>query len=296
VLKLDLNTPLRQIVSLIVLALIWGSSFILMKKGLVSLSSAQVAFYRLFAAFITLLPFALLSLRRVNFTWRRIRGLFVVALCGNLLPAWLFAEAQTQIASGVAGMLNSLVPLFTIIIGSAIFKVVFKRIQVFGVFLGMVGASFLVFGSGSGFSGNTGILYPLMVVAATLCYAISVNTIKMVLDGMSAIQITSITFLFIGPVSICGMLLTSLPETLANDQTAWVALGYISLLGILGTALALLLFNQLVQFTTPIFASTVTYLIPIVAVVWGFVDGELLTSLHIAGMVFILTGVYMIRK
>lgn len=291
---MKLDTPVKQFITLIGLALIWGSSFILMKRGLEVYSAIEVAEYRLFIAGITLLPFALIKLKAFPKGAKQRIGIVMVAVFGNLLPAFLFAIAQTKVASGVAGMLNSLVPLFTLIIGLVFFKSKIKPLQIGGVALGLVGAITLISGSNISFNVNS-MLYPLLVIIASLCYAISLNTIKAWLHQVPSIQITSFAFLLIGPFVTVGLLQQGFFEKAISSNQNLVALGYLSVLGVFGTALAVLLFNVLIKYTSAIFASSVTYLIPIVAMLWGIIDGELVGVLHLFGMALILSGVYLVN-
>lgn len=284
-----------QFAALIILAAVWGSSFILMKKGLRSFSADQVAQTRLTVAFIALLPFAILRLReKFPRQPKRILGLIVVGLCGNLIPAFLFAHAQTRIPSGLAGMLNSLVPLFTLIIGVIVFRLEFTRRQMIGVLVGFVGAFVLVVSSSQlGF--QTPLIYPLMVVGATLCYATSVNTIKAILPDMNAVDITAFSFLFVGPAAVLVFLDHNILEK-TRQMSQLMNLGYVVLLGLVGTAGALLLFNSLIKHTSAIFASSVTYLIPIFAILWGAIDGEEFKIQQLLAMGVILAGIYLTNR
>jgi drug/metabolite transporter (DMT)-like permease len=293
--KADLNTPVRQFLVLGFLALVWGSSFILMKRGLESFTFIQVAEYRLFIAGVALLPFALRKLKQFPKSQKERAGILFVALFGNFFPAFLFALAQTQLPSGVTGMLNSLVPLFTLLIGFLFFQSRYKWMQVLGIAIGLSGAVTLIYVT-SNISGNISWVYSLMVIAAACCYAISVNTIKAWLHDVPSVLITAFAFLFIGPFVTIGLFIEGF-WTLAFSTTQHLAgLGYLTLLGVLGTAVAVLIFNELIKFTSALFASSVTYLIPIVALGWGLADGEQLSLFHFTGMMLILCGVYLVNR
>ncbi|UTW63702.1 DMT family transporter [bacterium SCSIO 12741] len=291
-----IDTPLVQYLILGLLALTWGSSFILMKRGLESFSSFQVAEYRLFIAFVALLPIAIRNLPKFPKTGKQRIGIVVVGLAGNFFPAFLFAEAQTRLPSGITGMLNSMVPLFTLILGVLAFGASTNRRQVLGVFIGLIGAITLISFSHDGTHVDVPLIYPLYIVAATLCYATSVNIIKAFLQEVNAIHITAFAFLVIGPIAGLGLLTGDFWSEAFRTSANLINLGYITILGVVGTAAALLLFNQLIKATTAIFASTVTYLIPIVAMSWGILDGETVTLMHAGGMGLILFGVYLINR
>ncbi|MCB0481239.1 MAG: DMT family transporter [Flavobacteriales bacterium] len=293
--NLKLDTPLKQFLTLIALATIWGSSFILMKRGLDSFSAENVAQYRLFVSFLCLLPIAWVNRKSFPRKRRYVGGLIIVGLFGNLMPAFLFAVAQTKLPSGVAGMINSLVPIFTLLIGVFVFRLKPVIYQVIGVFIGFIGAVLLIYGSQSSVYQDVPMAYPLMIVAATVCYAISVNTIKHVLTDLPALQITSFSFLLIGPFVTYGLVDRGFWTTALSTTQGLQSLGYITLLGFLGTAIALLIFNQLIKYSSALFASSVTYMIPIVATVWGLLDGEQFSIWHALGMISILLGVYMVN-
>lgn len=278
---------------LIILALIWGSSFILIKKGLVGLSSGEVGSLRILAASVFLLPIAILRLKRVSKPdWKFLAS---VGLLGSLIPSFLFAIAQTKMDSGVTGVLNALTPLCTVLIGLIIYKQSQTRGVFLGILIGLLGSVVLSFASSTGaFSFN---FYALFVVGATICYGFNLNIIKHHLGKLQALTVTSISLLFAGPLALIHLLVfTDFFQTVISSPEAQLATGYILILGIMGTAIALIIFNNLVQITDPVFTSSVTYLIPLVAVTWGVLDGEILEVGHFAGMITILLGVYITNR
>lgn len=294
--KWNIDTPTKQYVALGVLALVWGSSFILMKRGLEFYSSVQVAEYRLFIAGLSLMPIALFQLKKFPKKRKERIGIVMVGIFGNLLPAFLFAEAQTRLPSSVTGMLNSLVPLFTLVIGLIIFKTKSGLFQISGVILGLIGAvSLIYFTSNSGIN-NVPISYSLMVIGATICYAISVNTIKAWLHDVPSVLITAFAFAILGPFVTVGLFAEGFWDLPLSSSEHTAALGYLTLLGVVGTGAAVLLFNQLIKFTSALFASSVTYLIPIVALAWGLFDGESVGLMQFMGLGLILCGVYLVGK
>lgn len=276
---------------MIFLAFIWGSSFILMKRGLEVFSYTQVADLRIGLAWISLLPFVWNQLKKTpKHFWI---PLAVVGLFGNGIPAFLFTKAQTQLDSSLTGILNALVPLFTLLITVFIFKTKVKKYNIFGVLIGLTGAIWLIAGDGIVIQNAH---YAWFVVIATICYAISLNTIKNYLQEMCPIHIAGLAFLFVGPIMITHLFTTDFIELMINNDKAYSALGYIFILAIVGTSIALVLFNKLVARTTAIFASSVTYLIPIFAIMWGVIDGEHIALQHILGTAIIFTGIYLVNK
>ncbi len=278
---------------LLLLALIWGTSFILMKKGLTVFSPGQVGSYRIVVAFFIFLPWAIQNFREVPaHKWKYI---MVAGVLGNLIPAFLFTNAQTRIESSVAGILNTLTPIFTFLISILFFGQPVRRWQVIGLVLGFSGAVGLSFVKTGGEIGSFN-AYALLILLATVLYGISVNTIGKYLGGLKSLTISASAMLIVGPVALVYLLSTDFVQQVQATPESWGAFGYLTMLGVFSTALGLLLFNKLVKITSPVFASAVTYIIPVFALLWGFIDGEKLTFLHLFGMVFILAGVYAVNR
>ena len=279
---------------LLLLAFVWGSSFIMMKKALLTFTDMQVAAFRMFIAFAVLIPAIVPNLKHLE--GKAILAFMAVGVFGNGVPAFLFATAQTVVDSALAGMLNSLVPLFTLLVGLTFFKVPLRRLQLGGVSIGLAGAILLIYSSAGNVEGpgeNWG--YSFLVIAASFCYAISVNVIKEYLQGYSPAAITGLALLFFGPA--CGIYVfgfTDFTDRMAEPD-AWWHLGYLVVLGVVGTAMAVLLFNKLISNTTALFASSVTYLIPGVALFWGLLDGESIGWMELVGIAIILLAVRLIR-
>jgi len=263
----------------------------LMKKGLVSFTHVQVASIRIFFSFLVLLPFAINSFKKL--TRQNAIFLGVSGLIGNLIPAFLFTFAQTHISSSLAGILNSLSPFFTLVVGVLIFKTKPRFLQYLGIFIGLVGAVLLV--SNGNFSSFQDInIYALLVVFATFLYGTNSNIIKSKLVGLSGVEITSLAFMFIGPFA--GVILFSTDLSPAyNSQFFWTSLAAVLALAIFGSVLSLFVYNSLIHHTSAIFATSVTYIMPIFALMWGILDGESLSILQIISMVVILTGVYLVN-
>ena len=285
---------------LLILAVIWGSSFILMKRGMYTadeepiFSAAQVGALRMSIAGIVLLFFAIPNLKQIQ-NFKEIVLLGIVGLTGNFFPAFLFTYAETGISSGYAGMLNSFTPIFTMLLGFFIFKNKLTYIQFIGLLIGTIGIVLLVF-SGNNPSESvqiSGSLLPVLaVVVATLCYAISLTTIKFTLQQFKAIEITSLAFFIVLPPSLLSLFQLDTIYTIQTNPHALEGLGFIAILSLVGTAFAVLLFNQLISNSSPLFSSSVTYFIPIVAVLIGVSIGEEINSIQIGAMFVVLIGVF----
>ena len=279
---------------LLLLACIWGSSFILMKKGMFAedgtaiFSSEQVGSLRMLIAALALLPISIGKLKKLS--WKNILPLAIVGFCGNFFPAFLFTYAETGISSGLAGMLNSFTPIFTIIIGFLFFKTKLTNKQIIGTVIGTLGIVALVL-TGKTASLNGDWDHILAIVLATLLYAISLTTIKNKLSNFNSFEITSLAFLIIFPFSIGGFFLADTIQTFNSNPMAYQGILYIIILSIVGTALAVILFNRIIAFSSALFASSVTYFIPIVAVLIGFTFGETINLWQVLSMLIVLSGV-----
>jgi drug/metabolite transporter (DMT)-like permease len=278
---------------LCLLALVWGSSFILMKKGLVVFSPAEVAAMRICSAGLFMIPLVvpkMKGLTKKQWIWLGISG-----ATGSFLPAFLFTNAQTQLSSGLTGVLNAITPLFVLTIGVIFFRQKALSQQIIGLILGFTGSAVLTL-SGNGALGEVN-WYALLVIAATFCYGTNLNLIKFKLEGIRPVTITGLSLgIFTLPLLVYLLAYSNLVDHLQYTDGAWLAFSYIMILGVVGTALALILFNKLVQLSSPIFTSSVTYLIPLVALAWGVVDGEDLRPIHLVAMLIILVGVYITNR
>ncbi|HOE05019.1 MAG TPA: DMT family transporter [Bacteroidales bacterium] len=274
------------------LGFIWGASFILMKKGLETFSAVQVAGIRMFVASLITLPLGLKFLKKIN--KRNILPIMVVAFIGNLIPAFLFSFAQTHINSSLAGMLNSTTPLFALIFGLLLFGQKVRKAKTLGIFIGLLGAFMLVIRGDVqhlfSFSG-----FEFLIIIATLMYGYNVNQVRHFLSGLSGLEITALAYLFVLPVSTILLFTTDLHSTLLHPQFT-VNLIYLIVLAVIGSVLAVILMNMLIQKAGALFASSVTYIIPVFAVFWGIVDGEAISLLQIFGIFTVLTGVYLVNK
>lgn len=284
-----MGQSIRNWLVLLLIGLIWGSSFILMKKGLVVFTDTQVAALRIGIAWLVTMPFLLSKLKAISA--RQWRILLVTGVLGTGIPAFLFTAAQKHLDSAVVGMLNSMVPVLTMAVGSVAFGVRIRSTHVIGLVVGLCGALMLILPQGiSGFRWHV-----LLVVVASTCYAFNINIVKKYLQNLPSLLITAGAFLWVGPFCIVYLLFTDISQ-LIQLPGALLAFSAVALLAIVGTAIALLLFNALIQRAGSLFASLVTYIVPIFAVMWGFIDGEQLMAIQLAGVGVILLGVYLVSN
>lgn len=274
------------------LALVWGSSFILMKEGLKSFSPYQVASLRMLSAGLILLPFAYKAIQLIP---RAKMGLVLLTgFLGNFIPAFLFCIAETEIDSSLAGILNSLTPLFTIIVGVLFFKVNTSWVKVLGMIIGFIGLSFLL-ASGKDVSLHN-LSFAGLVLLATLLYGINVNLVGRYMQNLGSLNITSLAFAFLVIPSFGVLYFTGFFNYSLHNPAVIKSLMASSILGIVGTSIATILFYFLVKRAGILFGSMVTYGIPIVAVGWGLIDGESLSFKQLICLGVILLGVYIVNR
>ena len=286
------KTPPLAWLLLVLMALVWGSSFILMKKSLEVYSVVELGAGRLVMAFLFFIPFIFKS--KNDIPKDRYPYLLASGLTGYIIPAFIFALAGSKLNSSLSGMLNSLSPLWTLIIGILLFKQPKKGFQIAGILLGLFGAGLIIF------SKNTSDLnivnpYALLIVVATCLYGLNTNNIVKNLNMLPPTGAAAFTFLFAGPICLTILLFTDFFAKAFNPQN-WHSTGYLMLLGVLGSGVTSIVYNKTVQLTSGLFASSVTYIIPIVAIMWGVLDGEKIMVQHFVGMGVILTGIYLINK
>lgn len=287
-----MNSRLINWSILILLAIVWGSSFILMKRGMDVFSSSQVAGLRMFIAFLFVIPFAFKYVKvEEKKDWLKFLG---IGLCGNFIPAFLFTAAETGISSSLTGMLNGLTPFFTLLLGIIVFRSSASRNKIIGIVIGLAGAVGLLIPEKFSDLG-TNINYGGYVVVATVFYGMSVNLIRQYAGNYHSITTACWAMLLVGPLGGIYLLFTDIPSTMAHPLF-WHSLGYVAILAIGGTAISVMLFNLLVKNTGTLFSSSVTYLIPIVAIGWGFIDGEVISIRQIFSIFVILGGVYMVNR
>ena len=276
------------------LSVVWGSSFILIKKALIGLTPLQLGALRTLFAGIFLLIFGFSYLKKIRKPqWKWIA---ISALLGTFIPAFLFAFAETQIDSAVASILNATTPIVTLLLGAILFKIVFSKNQLIGVMAGLAGSLLLIW-SGADVNPNQNYWYSTLVLAASVCYALNVNILKKYLQGLPAMAIAAGNFIVLVVPAFIVLLFSGFFSLTFKDNTVLhESLGYLLILAIVGTAMAKVMFNKLVQVSTPVFASSVTYTIPVMALLWGLLDGERFTLLQAGSAAFILFGVVLTNR
>jgi len=293
-----MKTENRAWLILIFLALVWGSSFILMKKSMFPSSSEmvldpyQVGALRILIAGLVMLPFSIRHLKALK--KNDIILLLIVGVCGNLLPATLFTVAETRIDSSLAGMLNMGTSFFVVILGILLFKSSPSKFQYLGIILGASGL-YLVLRTQISFEQDQ-LGHALLILLATLFYATSLITIKFKLQHLQPITITALAFLLILLPALIGVIVFDSFTPVFNHPEGFKALGFLSVLAVVGTALAVFLFNSLVAISSHIFATGVTYLMPVVAIFIGVLDGDDFKFTNIPWILMIIGGVYLLNK
>lgn len=279
---------------LLILSLVWGSSFILMKKALIGLTPLQVGALRMIFTAIFLLSVAFPSLKKIK--KEHYRYIVLTALAGTFVPGFLFAFAITNIDSSIVSILNSLTPFYTLILGALIFGFTFKRKQLFGILIGLVGTLILIL-KGASLNPNQNYWFAFLIIIGSVGYALNANMIKKYLSDVPALAIVTGNFLLLLVPAIIVLGFTDFFATLdVKNETLMESLGYLAILSIVGTGIAKTIYNKLVHISDPVFSSSVAYLIPLVAIFWGFLDGEKLSGIQIFAGAIILFGVYLVNK
>ena len=291
-----MKSNLKSWLLLALLACIWGSSFILMKKGMYNdqhqqiFSSLQVGALRMLLAGLVLLPFTIQVLRQLK-SRKDLFYFATVGVCGNFIPAFLFTYAETHISSGLAGIMNSFTPIFTLLVGYLFFSNKITRYQLIGTIIGFCGITILVFNTGGVQTNGQELLPSLAIVLATFLYGISLNTIKFKLGAYKPIHVAAGGFGMVFIPSIIGFFAFDTLDVFNHHPDAWSGFTAIAILAIVGTAFAVFLFNGIIQSSSALFASSVTYLIPIVAVIIGTYFHERITSTQVISMFIVISGV-----
>lgn len=284
---------LRHFVILGILSIVWGSSFILIKKALVSFEPLDLACMRIAISAIAFTPVILYKRKKIP--WKNWKLFLAVGLTGSGIPAFMYFLAQTNINSMVSGLLNSLTPIWTLIIGVLVFKNPFTQSKLTGVILGFIGAALLmIFGENEGTNAN--LWYGLFVVVGTLCYGMSGNLVKHYFQNLDSIIISAASFFLIGAPAIVYLWYSAPFDGLTYNQEEVYSLVSLILLALIGTVLATIIFYKLIQETNAVFGSSVAYLMPLVAIMWGYFDGEGFGVFVLLSMALILSGVYLIKK
>lgn len=286
------KSPLAWIL-LIILSIIWGSSFVLMFEGLKSYSATQLAAYRICIAGILFIPFGIANLFKVeksDIKWFALSGII-----GNFIPAFCFAYAQKYLQSSTAGALNSLTPFFTLLAGIFIFSKTFNKYKIIGILIGLIGALSLIINKPGG-GIETHYEYGLIILLSTLLYGTNVNVIESKLSKYSPLYIASIPLSLIFIPGLICLFIFKFPFESALSSEFIKSTISISMLGLLGTGLSLVLFNRLIQITNGLFASMVTYMMPVVSTLWGVYYNEPIGLIQITSLSLILLGILVVRK
>jgi drug/metabolite transporter (DMT)-like permease len=282
-----------SIILLAATSIIWGTSFILIKKATTVFAPLEVGALRIFYAFLAFIPIFWVQRKKIPgalWSW-----IFLAGLIGSLIPSLLFSWAGTKIQSSLSGMLNAITPLFTILIGSIFYKQTFTFNQWTGILIGLFGAIILGFMKPGGALDINWFVLP--VIFATLLYALNVNLLKIKFSGIQPLVLSASTIVSVGPLATIILFgFTDFSYKIMNMPGAFEAAGYVAILGFFGTAIALVLFNKLIQISGPLTASSVTYIMPVISVLWGLADGELFGLVQGIGLFSILLGVYIVNK
>lgn len=289
-----MNRNLLPWVMFTALVLVWGSSFILMKHALIAFTAVQIGAARIVFAALLTLSFAWPQLK--EFRKEDIPAFLIVALLGNSIPYLLFPIAVEHVPSGVVGITNSMTPLFTLLVGLIAFGRALRWVRALGVAVGFIGALILINPFDDHSSVGQSWPYLLLAVLASACYGVSINTIGDRLKHLSPRAITLFAMLGASVPSVGILAATNFPAQFTGSPEMWSSLAAIAFLGLVGTSLSMVVFNRLIAMTTPLFAASTTYVIPIVALAWGLVFGEELLFNHYIGMVTILVGVWMVNR
>ena len=274
----------------VVLAFVWGGSFILIKKGLIHFIPAEVGALRILISAIAFIPTFFLA--RVKFPKGKVLIIAVITLIGNGIPAFLFALAETRLGSAVTGVLNSLSPIFATILAILVFKSHFKRHYFLGLFFGCLGIVLLMLGEKDWHVSS----YVFYVIVATFCYGLSVNLVKKYGQGVHPIAFTAVGFVSLGWIAALILWRTGGFVKIMTKAVWMDSMPALITLALVCTVFANVLFNWLIHRTNAVFSSAIAYAIPCMALVWGGLDGEVITWLQIIGFTLIITAVYTLRR
>ena len=278
---------------LAILSLIWGSSFILIKKGLVGLNSVQLASLRMIFAASVIYIYSYNSIKKIpKKSWKWI---VITAYLGTFFPVYLISYGQTEIESGLASIITTVTPINTLIIGIIFFSLTFSIKQLLGLFIGLVGAVLLLY-EASETNLNSNIYFSFFIYLTSVGYAASVNLIKKYLTNIPPEAVTAGIFLSISPPAIIVLYFSDFTDLNFQDPLILKSIFFVLVLGVFGSAIAQTLFNKFVKISSPIFASAVTYTMPVVAIFWALIDGEILSIMQFFATAIILIGVYLVNK
>ena len=287
-----MNNYNKKWLLLIVLSIIWGSSFILIKKGLAELSPIHLGSLRIIFTTFVIIIFSynsLIKIKKEKWKW-----IIITAYIGTFFPVYLVGFGQTQIDSGLASILTTLTPISTLVVGVFFFNLFFTRKQVFGLVIGLIGG-FLLLYEGS-LNTDSNIYFAIFIVLTTIGYGTSVNLIKTYLTDIPPAAVTAGIFLSILPPAVIILLFSDFESLNFSNKEVLYSILYVFVLGVFSSAIAQTLFNKFVKIASPLFASAVTYTMPVVAILWAVLDGEELTIKQYFASLVILFGVYLVNQ
>ncbi len=288
-----MNLGIRKWGTLIILSIIWGSSYILIKKGLTGLTPIQLGSLRVIVTTILIAPIGYQKIKKIP--KEKLKWVMFSAFVGSFLPAYLFAFAETQISSSVTAVIVSLTPLFTLLISVIIFGEELLRKQVLGVIIGFLGIIVLI--NNELLESSFSLLYVMFVIIAAFCYAVNANVLKYKLPNIPALGIVFMSFLYMFIPAFIILFFSDFPfSDFISDPLIIESLIYIIILALFGTAIAKVLYIKLLAISTPVFSVSTTYLMPIIAIFWGLLDGEVFQPIQFIGTLIILMGVYLVTK
>ena len=288
-----MNLNLRKWGTLIILSVIWGSSYILIKKGLTGLTPVQLGSLRVIITTILIAPIGYNKIKHIP--KNKMKWVAVSAFVGSFFPAYLFAFAETEISSSVTAVMVSLTPLFTLLISVIIFGEELLKKQVIGVIIGFLGIVVLI--NNELLSSSFNILYVMFIVLAAFCYAVNANLLKYKLPNIPALGIVFMSFLFMFIPAFIVLFFSEFPfSDFTSDPLILESIIYIVILALFGTAIAKVMYIKLLAISTPVFSVSTTYLMPVVAIFWGLLDGEEFKLTQFIGTSIILIGVYLVTK
>ena len=288
-----MNLGIRKWGTLIILSIIWGSSYILIKKGLTGLTPIQLGSLRVIVTTILIAPIGYQKIKKIP--KEKLKWVAFSAFVGSFLPAYLFAFAETEISSSVTAVMVSLTPLFTLLISVILFGEELLRKQVLGVIVGFLGIIVLI--NNELLESSFSLLYVMFVIIAAFCYAINANVLKYKLPNIPALGIVFMSFLFMFIPAFIILFFSDFPfADFASNPLIIESIIYIIILALFGTAIAKVLYIKLLAISTPVFSVSTTYLMPIIAIFWGLLDGESFQPIQFIGTLIILMGVYLVTK
>ena len=288
-----MNLSIRKWGTLVILSLIWGSSYILIKKGLTGLTPIQLGSLRVIVTTIIIAPIGYQKIKHIP--RQKMKWVALSAFVGSFFPAYLFAFAETEISSSITAVMVSLTPLFTLLISVFVFSEELLKKQVFGVLIGFTGIVVLI--NNELLSSSFNVLYVMFIVLAAFCYAINANVLKYKLSNIPALGIVFMSFLFMFIPAFIILCFSDFPfSDFTSDPLIIESIIYIVILALFGTAIAKVLYIKLLAISTPVFSVSTTYLMPVVAIFWGLLDGEEFKLTQFTGTAIILLGVYLVTK